>query len=170
MSYQEIPYTWGSKSLAWINAKTDAELHDTVWNTDWKIMEIWDGDMWVNDQAVKRLSRGNNSDNISIGNGVQVDTSGLVYLSTSSGSQYYCGVVIRGNAVGNAQSYLLVAFMGVYPVKLNQAPTIGNVIQLDLNGEFTDTNLPSTGGCGIVTVSAGSAGLVNCVLQTVELV
>ena len=84
MSYKQIPFTWGAKPLSWINAKTDANLWDTVWNIDWDIMEIWDGDMWVNDQAVKRLSRGNSTDNISPGLGVFVASELMRSLNNNS--------------------------------------------------------------------------------------
>ena len=170
MSYKQIPFTWGAKPLLWINAKTDANLWDTVWNTDWDIMEIWDGDMWVNDQAVKRLSRGNSVDSITVGKGVALDGNGHCLLSTTSSKQEYAGINIRGNAVGGTQSNLLIAFMGTWPVSMNAGVTLGNQFELSTNGDFVGTAVPGGDACGIITSGTSSAGLVSCVLQTVELV
>jgi len=170
MSYTRLPYTWGSKPLTWINSKTDANLYDTVWNPDWNCMEMWDGDIWVNDQAVKRITRGNSSDVFTPGKGVQLNNNGECFLSTDSGSSSYAGVCIRGTSVANVQSFILVAFMGTWPVSMSGAVTQGNHFELDTNGNFSGTSSPGSGACGVITETITSAGLVPCILQTVELV
>ena len=53
MSYQDLPYTYGFKTLKQINDMTDMVEGDTVFNTDWGLMEIYSGTNWTNAQSAE---------------------------------------------------------------------------------------------------------------------
>tara|TARA_Y100001937_G_scaffold99906_1_gene136558 strand:+ start:5384 stop:6124 length:741 start_codon:yes stop_codon:yes gene_type:complete len=55
MSYQELPYTYGKKTLKQINDMTGMVEGDTVFNTTWGLIEIYSGTMWTNSQMIETI-------------------------------------------------------------------------------------------------------------------
>ena len=53
MSYQDLAYTYGTKTLKQINDMTGMSEGDTVFNSDWGIIEIYSGTNWTNHQSVE---------------------------------------------------------------------------------------------------------------------
>tara|TARA_R100001443_G_scaffold117299_2_gene141182 strand:- start:94 stop:828 length:735 start_codon:yes stop_codon:yes gene_type:complete len=53
MSYQELPYTHGKKTLKQINDMTGMVEGDTVFNITWGLIEIYSGTNWTNSQSVE---------------------------------------------------------------------------------------------------------------------
>lgn len=53
MSYQELPFTYGKKTLKQINEMTGMVEGDTVFNTDWGLIEIYSGTNWTNSQSIE---------------------------------------------------------------------------------------------------------------------
>lgn len=171
MSYQELPYTHGSKTLTQINALTGMATGDTVYNTTWELMEVYDGNIWVNDTGIAIQSDG--SDVIGPGNAVSLDgTSGGVKLATSSDTTIYMGVVVRGNS-NSAGTWLFMAFMGKYQIKLDSSGSInsGDHILLGSSGILdTTTGTINAYSCGKTLEDVGGSGVrdVWVMLQTVE--
>ena len=58
MSYKPIPYTYGTKTLAEIEALTGMQEGDTVYNTTWQIIEIYSGTNWVKDEGARFITGG----------------------------------------------------------------------------------------------------------------
>jgi len=55
MSYQDLPYTYGVKTLKEINDMTGMVEGDTVFNSDWGLIEIYSGTNWTNSQSVEMI-------------------------------------------------------------------------------------------------------------------
>ncbi len=55
MSYQDLPYTYGVKTLKEINDMVDMVEGDTVFNSDWGLIEIYSGTNWTNSQSVEMI-------------------------------------------------------------------------------------------------------------------
>lgn len=171
MSYQELPYTYGSKTLTNINALTGMTAGDTVYNTTWELMEVYDGNIWVNDTGIAIQSDG--TDVIGPGNAVSLDsTSGGIKLASSTDSAIYMGVVVRGSS-NSAGTWLFMAFMGKYQIKLDSSGAIdsGDHILLGTNGILDTTNFSINAySCGKTLEDVGGNGVrdVWVMLQTVE--
>ena len=55
MSYQDLPYTYGVKTLKQINDMTGMVEGDTVFNSTWGLIEIYSGTNWTNSQSVEMM-------------------------------------------------------------------------------------------------------------------
>ncbi len=168
MSYKKLPYTWGAKENSWIETSTGIQEGDTVWNTDWDIMETYTGVAWKHDKAVIRYSGG--SDALQVGNLVEISNDGSVSLQTAGSEDLFGGVIIRGSALaGDTTTPLLVAYMGVFPVLYNTATTRGYFCQFSGAGLATPTSSISADCIGICVESvATSPFLAKTVIHTVE--
>jgi len=177
MSYQTLPYTYGSKTLAEINALTGCVAGDTVYNTTWNVIEVYTGSLWTNDQGtVKNLDREYTSPQVGECVG-ESGASNTIIPSTSSGIQDFLGVVGRFNS-----SQAFVAHMGLYSVLVDyDEDPLGVTTGLALSIASADAGRvqvdlsPST-STGIIgyametVVNSGSVDyLVKISLQTVEM-
>ena len=169
MSYKKLPYTWGSKTNAWITAKTTGNAEgDTVWNTDWNIMEIWTGTGWTHDQAVLRYSGG--QDALAVGNLVRTNNDSSIRLA-STAEDSYTGCIIRGSVADSVVGGgpVLVAYQGAWDVKYNAATTRGYMAELSSPaGTASAVNVGDGDIIGQCLETIASAGLAKTVLQTVE--
>tara|TARA_Y100001972_G_scaffold126203_2_gene179382 strand:+ start:1568 stop:2113 length:546 start_codon:yes stop_codon:yes gene_type:complete len=180
MSYKTLPYTYGAKSLSDINALTGMTEGDTVYNLDWNLIEVYNGDIWVNDQAVSRTIKDTELASLELGMAVKVDTSGEVLKLTQDNSvniQDYVGVVAR--ITGDKA---LVAHFGRYQALFNyeDESTIQNgtaVRPSDTPGllriEDNPKDSPSVGVLGYtvqaITTTQTSNYLCWVSLQTIEM-
>ena len=197
MSYRFLPYTYGSKTATEINALPTADLNagDTVWNTEWHIMETYNGNIWVNDQSHAYWTE--EGATIQVGNtvyltgGVHISNGPLVNLASYDNGavgypglvHQYVGVVIRGQALEGVPNWVTVAFCGLYDVDVVSATTRGDFWYLaDINAIPVETPgfgfvpaLPAlpAGGlacCGVIVETNASAfsKLVKCTIMTPE--
>jgi hypothetical protein len=195
MSYRFLPYTYGSKTVAEIDALPSGDLAegDTVWNTEWHIMETYDGNIWVNDQSHAFWAE--EGATIQVGNtvyltgGVHVSNGPEVNLASYDNGavgypgllHQYVGVVIRGQALEGVPNWLTVAFCGVYEVEVVGSTTRGDFWYLaDINATESPgfgyvpalPALPAGGTacCGVIveTNSSGGAKKVKCTIMTPE--
>ena len=180
MSYKTLPYTYGSKSLDDINALTGMSDGDTVYNLDWNLIEVYDGNMWVNDQAVPRTIESGEVGNVSLGMAVKVNASNEILRLTSdndSNWQDYVGIVVRIKS-----DKALVAHFGRYQILVDyeENPTISNGVAIRPAANTgllrEDTSPTGSGGKGVLgyTVEAISATQTNnylcwATLQTIEM-
>jgi len=130
MSYKTLPYTYGAKSLTDINALTGMSQGDTVYNLDWNLIEVYDGNMWINDQAVPRAIEVEEVGNVALGMAVKVNTSNEILrltADTSANWQDYVGIVVR---IDGAKA--LVAHFGRYQVLVDyeESDTIANGVAI----------------------------------------
>lgn len=167
MSYQALPYTYGVLTLTEINNLTGMQEGDTVYNSDWDIMEIYNGSTWTNDiSVVLPLASGQT---IVQGDGVSITPgSGSIQCrqSISTDADYFWGICLRGGSSTNDP--IVVAFMGKVTAKLNGSVTRGNPLELDNSGGFvayTGTGAPYTMGQAL---ESASSGLRTIALQTIE--
>jgi len=183
MSYQKLPYTWGAKTLSEINdLTTQAAVGDTVWNTEWNLMEVRSVNGWTNDCAVWRKAS-NNHTGLDIGSVVEANDDTSI-LGAGADEERYCGVIIRtqfNTAIPVGKQFkAAVAYMGMFPVKLFSSTTqngqAGWFVYLDAstgNGQclVTPTN-PGVDTIGVlaenVTIPENTSVLANVHLQTVE--
>tara|TARA_Y100000004_G_scaffold50783_1_gene56085 strand:- start:174 stop:749 length:576 start_codon:yes stop_codon:yes gene_type:complete len=190
MSYKPIPYTYGTKTLAEIEALTGMQEGDTVYNTTWQIIEIYSGTNWVNNQSVEYLTRSvaeiPKSGTIPSGDrvgdpypddggyNIAQHSNGTVQLGTSN-ETYTLGAKIRGTSANGSQDRIVVAFSGKWPLFISSQCNKGwNVSLNSIAGNF---DAQSTGineehiGFGLEDGSGSSDTYRNhlCVLQTVEM-
>jgi hypothetical protein len=176
MSYQTLPYTYGSKTLAQINSLTGCVAGDTVYNTTWNVIEVYTGSLWTNDQGcVKDLDREYTPQ---VGDCVKDSgTANVITLSTSSGIQDFLGVVGRFNS-----SQAFVAHMGLYSVLVDyDEDPLGVTTGLPLSIAAADAGRvqvdlspsTSTGIIGYAMETVVNSGTVDypvkIALQTVEM-
>ena len=180
MSYKTLPYTYGSKSLDDINALTGMSEGDTVYNLDWNLIEVYDGDMWVNDQAIPRNIEAEEVGNVALGMAVKVNASNEILrmaADTATNWQDYVGIVVRIKS-----TKALVAHFGRYKVLVdyeeNETIANGVAIRPAANAGLLreDTSPSGSSGIGVLgyTVEAISATQTNnylcwATLQTIEM-
>ena len=51
MSYKPLPFTYGALTNSQINALTGMSQGDTVYNSEWDVIEVYSGNVWTNDQC-----------------------------------------------------------------------------------------------------------------------
>jgi len=171
MSYKPLPFTYGSLTLSQINALTGMSQGETVYNTEWNVIEVYSGNVWTNDQCAIFQSDG--TDTIDVGNMVEQNTSGTIRLNT--GYADWLGVVARIQS-----GYYTVAFTGKYDVLVDD-----NTSASVTNGDALSTNIAPDGLVAVNASPASSTGivgyccetkngsspsyLVKCAVQTVEI-
>ena len=146
MSYKPIPYTYGAKTLAEINALTGMQEGDTVYNTTWQLIEIYSGTNWINNQSFEGQSRGVTvippSGTIPSGNragqafptdggyAIAQHSNGTVELfDNTSLESDYLGCKIRGTSTSGSNERIVIAFSGKWPMFMEVAPRKGDFIE-----------------------------------------
>lgn len=178
MSFLSLPYTYGSKTLTEINALTGMVEGETVFNTTWDVIEIYNGVSWVNDQG-ELWRKSAEYDSPQVGDCVQQDTNNQLLLSTGSSIQDFLGVVSRVTGTN-----CFVTHMGKYSVLVDydedpSGVTTGKPLSIsgaDDGRVKVDTSPSGSSGLGIIgyameTVSNSGTEdyLVKIALQTVEM-
>ena len=193
MSYKPIPFTYGAKTLAEINALTGMQEGDTVYNTTWQIIEIYSGTNWVNNQSVEWTTR----------NVAEIPKPGTIPSGDRSGDPYpvdggyniaqnsngkcelgnadqddHLGCKIRGISTSGAGERIVVAFSGKWPMFLENKAEKGSYIVIDSTSGNFRALLPGTGAgsdhVGTCVEQDGSSSSDTyrnyiCAVQTVEL-
>ena len=190
MSYKPIPYTYGTKTLAEIEALTGMQEGDTVYNTTWQIIEIYSGTNWVNNQSVEWTTR-----NVTV-----IPPSGTIPSGDRSGDPYpddggynisqnsngkcelgnadqndHLGCKIRGVSTSGAGERIVAAFSGKWPMFMENDANKGEFVVIDsTNGNFRATTSASSDHVGTVLEQDGSSTSDSyrnyvCAVQTVEL-
>ncbi len=183
MSYQKLPFTWGSKTvdeMQLLNAKPG----DTVWNLDWNIMEtcVYEqnypdavssnpGPVWVNDQSYILTCAGNIEKGTPIG---MLIANGGNPFTPSFDIDEFAGIAIRGvNSDNDILCYVQVAFMGKWEVLWEDEVSLGDYGKL--NDGSVESSAFGTDGVVCQALEEASNGAGNTVLawsalQTVEYV
>lgn len=173
MSYYRERFTYGRKTTAQINALVGMQQGDTVWNTDIKKREYYNGSLWINDDCVVFT----NGEAVTVGEGKLVyltNTTNTVMLADNVDNDFFIGVVFRGAAAGGS---MVVAIKGVYKVEFNPAalPNIGDFANLTANANLGYANVSATGTVNTIGLVAEnySGGLpvdrlVKCWIQSHE--
>ncbi len=184
MSYQKLPFTWGSKTVAEMQL-LNAKPGDTVWNLDWNIMEtcVYEqnypdavssnpGPVWVNDQSYILTCSGFIDKGISMG--VSNMNAGRNFSLAYFDIDEFAGIAIRGvNSDNDIKCYVQVAFMGKWEVLWEDEVSLGDYGKL--KGSAVESSTFGTDGVVCQTLEEASNGAGNTVLawsalQTVEYV
>jgi hypothetical protein len=164
-------YTYGIKTTTEINALTNLQEGQSVWNSDLSKPEyvVNDGGtlLWVNEDCVVCLNNQGSAvsegDLVRINNSTAVSSTSIVLQTNSSLDNKWLqfGVVFRGGANG---SKIVVAQQGLYKVKFRNAgagtvATSGNIVVYSVTaGQVTQV---------LSTVTGSSAfGYIGVVMQT----
>jgi hypothetical protein len=164
-------YTYGIKTTTEINALTNLQEGQSVWNSDLSKPEyvVNDGGtlLWVNEDCVVCLNNQGSAvsegDLVRINNSTAVSSTSIVLQTNSSLDNRWLqfGVVFRGGANG---SKIVVAQQGLYKVKFRNAgagtvATNGNIVVYSLTaGQVTQVASTVTG--------ASAFGYIGVVMQT----
>ena len=98
MSYQALPYTYGALTNAQINALTGMSAGDTVFNTTSQMLEIYSGQLWVDERSVQfKIKEGVTCQ---YGNTMMTTTNGEVELADDTYPGRFCGIVVKGPTDG----------------------------------------------------------------------
>jgi hypothetical protein len=164
-------YTYGIKTTTEINALTNLQEGQSVWNSDLSKPEyvVNDGGtlLWVNEDCVVCLNNQGSAvsegDLVRVNNSTAVSSTSIVLQTNSSLDNRWLqfGVVFRGGANG---SKIVVAQQGLYKVKFRNAgagtiATSGNIVVYSVTaGQVTQVASTSTG--------ASAYGYIGVVMQT----
>ncbi len=181
MSYKPLPYTYGAKTTAQINAlgsPLQLRRGDTVFNTDSQMVEIWSGRLWVDERSIEFKIKSTTA--AVVGNLMKTDTTGLIDLcgDETIDRVKFCGVIVAiTGQVSGLGGYAAVAHAGKVKALAGQSVQSGQWATVytqsaspsDIKGRFNDITNPGTGCIGLVmeSVSSGSLGIIA--LQTIEL-
>lgn len=175
MSYKPLPYTYGAKTTAEINAlgsPLQLRRGDTVFNTDSQMVEIWSGRLWVDERSVEFKIKSTVA--AELGNLMKTDTAGLIDLcdNTAAERQQFCGVIvaITGQDGEGKGGFAAVAHAGKVKAMAGASVQSGQWAIVDgTAGRFNDTTLPGAGCIGLVMESQSDGNLGTIALQTIEL-
>ena len=142
--YRKSTYTHGSRTAAQIAAlpATSLRLWDTVFNSDWKLVETYIGNgLWINEHCI--LSQSNVQFNV--GEPVQwfrTGTTTKLETATTNGRYRFAGVCVRTAAVGPFYDNI-IAIKGRWDVRFQSSVTRGDYVNI-------------VDGAGICTSSSSS--------------
>ena len=185
MTYFKTPYKYGIKTKAQIDAISTSQLEigDNVFNSDIGKEEFWTGNTWLNDDCVEMTNT--QGATVNVGNLVCVNSlitsspTGSIKFSdtTVANEDRTIGVIYRGGA-NNAK--VVVAGMGLYPVKVTTATTASGVTRQFIvttsatAGEAASTGAKTggQGSFGVITktyaANAITGQLINCWINSAE--
>lgn len=169
-----IAYIPESVTNAAMLVLTPAAEGAQVYNTTWKSIYTYDGDVWLTDQLVKAVNR--HATTMQEGNPAFQDTStdNGVQLSSNDGSVAIWGIVkdIYGTPTPGATSeFVTIAVSGEHNVLCNGTVNRGEVIsQSGTLGEADASPTTSAGNFAIARSSKGAAGtaLILSIIQPTE--
>jgi len=165
MSYQALPYTYGALTNAQINALTGMSAGDTVFNTTSQMLEIYSGNLWVDERSVEfKVKEGITCQ---YGNTMMTNASaGEVELADEANQERFCGVVVKGPTGG----FVSIAHAGRVEVIAGSSIQSGRFAEIySTNGKIND-NTSGTSDCiGMCLESGSTDDLVWIALQTIEL-
>ncbi len=183
MSYKPLPYTYGAKTTAQINAlgsPLQLRRGDTVFNTDSQMVEIWSGRLWVDERSIEFKIKSTTT--AVLGNTVKTESTGLIDLCSDSEAdrQKFCGIItsITGQDGAGRGGFATVAHAGKvkalagFNVQSGQWARINDVPDFpgdDIIGRIDDTTSPGAGAIGLIMETATAGNLVTIALQTIEL-
>ena len=181
MSYKPLPYTYGAKTTAEINAlgsPLQLRRGDTVFNTDSQMIEIWSGRLWVDERSIEFKIKSTTA--AVLGNLMKTDTTGLIDLCGDEAVDRvkFCGVIVAitgqdGEGKGGFASVAhagKVKALAAVSVQSGQWATVYTLSGTpDVKGRFNDITNPGTGCIGLVMESVSAGNLGTIALQTIEL-
>jgi len=165
MSYQALPYTYGALTNAQINALTGMSAGDTVFNTTSQMLEIYSGNLWVDERSVEfKLKEGVTCQ---YGNTMMTNaTAGEVELANEANQERFCGVIVKGPTGG----FVSVAHAGRVEVIAGATIVAGEFAELYSTAGKINDNTSAVSDCIGMTLENGSTDdLVWIALQTIEL-
>ncbi len=159
------------KTNAEMLATTNPIKGDEVWNTTWKLKYFYDGDVWLNDQLIKRVNKSITS--MVEGQPVyqDVDSGDGCLLSSSQNHIAIYGVVKDIYGAGDTDDYVTIAVSGVHNTLCKGTVLRNEVIkQSATEGSAFSSDLGGTGVFGVTTGERSGAGssLVKCLIQPTE--
>ncbi len=167
MSYQALPYTYGARTSAEIDAiPTSPKIPEgsTVFNTDTQMLETYNGRLWMDERSICFKVDGGVT--VVKGNLLKTISTGEVQLATSGSVQAFCGIALRDPVGG----YVAVAHAGKVQAIAGGSIVRGRFAYIDGTAGRFDDSTTGTDGCLGATLESGSTGdLLWITLQTIEL-
>ena len=152
--YRKPTYVWGERTNAEIEALDINLLNtgDSVFNTDWQLVEFWAGRCWTNEhsaigKALKPIVKGQPV-------AWYADGTGGVSLNSATTSNYYqfAGIACRDINEGD---FGAVGIKGRWQVRFTSSVTRGDLYVM--------------GGTGTVAVGTASQGCIGLALESVTI-
>lgn len=167
MSYQALPYTYGARTSAEIDAiPTSPKIPEgsTVFNTDTQMMETYNGRLWMDERSICFKVDGGVT--VVKGNLLKTSSTGEVQLATNGDNEEFCGVALRDPVGG----FVAVAHAGKVQAIAGGPIVHGRFVVIDgTAGRFDDTTTGSSGALGASLESGSTGDLLWITLQTIEL-
>ena len=155
-------HKYGRKTTAQIAALTGMSEGDTVFNTDYHVVEWYTGDVWTNDSCVLMVA----SETIAQGECVSIDTSGEAELITTTNDARGIGVCHYGGVVNDTISIIV---QGKAAVLAGATVVLGQYLVPDSTaGRMTDTTSASSGAAGRWLDNGINGDLVWALLSFIE--
>lgn len=164
MSYQALPYTYGALTNAQINALTGMSAGDTVFNTTSQMLEIYSGNIWVDERSVEFKVK--EAVTCQYGNTMMTTTNGEVELANEANQGRFCGIIVKGPTGG----FVSVAHAGRVEAIAGTSIVSSQFAEIySSSGKITDNTSGSSDCIGMCLESGSADDLVWIALQTVEL-
>lgn len=186
MTYFRTPYKFGVQTKNQIDSipTSQLEIGDNVFNSDIDKEEFWTGNSWINDDCVEMTNTEGSA--VVLGNVVWINsnitTSPTGSIALTDGNvagevDRTIGVIYRG---GNNNTKVVVAGMGLYPVRVTVAQTASGVTRQHIMALSTTVGLAASagaktsgqGGLGVITKTFAAntipGQLVNCWINSAE--
>ncbi|PNX51463.1 MAG: hypothetical protein BV456_03105 [Thermoplasmata archaeon M8B2D] len=161
-----LPYTYGPKSTSEMELILNPKIGDTCFNTDWKKLAYYDGDIWLCDQIIKFTN--NSGGTLSTGDVVILhqSSSESVNTTTTASDINVLGVIVKG---GDDSEFVSVAIKGIWDVLVTATTAIGDGLYASTTAGSASPN--TNGSVGVfaqaVAVRTG-AGLVKAMICGTE--
>jgi len=170
MSYQALPYTYGALTEAQIDAIPTSSPKipegSTVFNTDTKMLEIYNGRVWMDERCIcYKVAAEPGS--VLKGNLIATnDANGEVGLATTTYRERFVGVATRASVNG----FVPVAHCGRVQAICGDDVDLGRLAKIDSTaGTFDAATSAGGGGIGLAMEAGNEGDLLWIALQTIEL-
>tara|TARA_Y100000389_G_C17441890_1_gene509099 strand:- start:1243 stop:1779 length:537 start_codon:yes stop_codon:yes gene_type:complete len=175
--YRKSTYTHGSRTAAQIAAlpTSNIRLYDTVFNTDWKLVETYIGNgLWINEHCIKAES----IVQFNVGEPVQWVRTGIttqLETATTTGRYRFAGVCVRSVQTGKSNYTNIIAIKGRWDVRFEESVSRAEYVSIvDGAGRCTASSTSSSSGTGTIGKAletafyGGGAIRVMCYINGME--
>ena len=163
--YKGNPTKYGNRTTSQIAVLTNMSIGDTVFNTDYGMVEIYTGSVWTNTCSIIATS----GSALSEGKIVYLNSSGqVVPLNTSTINVRKAVGVVQYGALA-AGSSVVIRTHGLAKCHTSAAVTIGSYAATSSTaGSIGDTTSPTTGTMGRILQTVGTNSLCYVALTFIE--
>ena len=164
MAYKGLNTIFGAKTTSDISSLTGMTQGDTVFNTEYGMVEVYTGNVWTNNCSIVITAGAT----IATGQLVYINASGQAVLLNNSAANYAKGIGVCQYG-GTSGSLISVRTHGLAKCLTSASVSLGDYATVSSTaGSIGSTTSPTAGTLGRIVQGTGAASLAYVMLTFIE--